>query len=244
MAPVFLPIAVAFGYLFRGYDEGRMPRPATGGGRFLREFPVILQSLLLIAILVLPPFLKDMKLGGDLVIMHSEKWWWLVAIPILTQAALPFLPNLVRRRWKAGWFVTVYALSVLFLISLVFPASDFLAPYKSAYPLSQAIQRLVPEGREVYQYKISLYGIDFYDHMRAPVVEDFGELGFGINLLPPEERARYFLSAEAFYGICKEKGDIYIITQYKERLNNLQQQVPGIEVLWSNGAYYLVHVRR
>ncbi len=242
-APVFLPIAVAFGHLFRRYEEHLSGESLPAGKwALIFDLPVLFQSLVLIVLLLLPPFLKDMKLGGDLVIMHSDKWWWLVSVPILAQMALLVLPGLVQRRRRSGWFMTVYALSAVFLGSLVFPMSDFLTPYKSAYPLAQAMKKHVPENREVYQYKVSFYGIDFYNHQRTAVVEDFGELGFGINLLPPEEKSRYFLSSEAFYQLCKEKGDIYCITQYKERMEDLKKRVQHIEVLWDNGAYYLLRI--
>jgi len=242
IAPVFLPVAVIFGHVFRLYEERFSGLSKIGGKRMLYGLPVVLQSFAFIILMILPPFLKNTRLGGDLVIVYSENWWWLVAVPILSQIAIVFLPGMVQRRLKKGWFTTVYILSALFLSSLVFPASDFLTPYKSAYPVAEAIQTLVPEKKDVYQYKISLYGIDFYNHQRAPVVEDFGELGFGISLLPPAEKARYFLSSDAFYALCKEKGDIYCVTQYKERLEDLKRKVPKVDVLWDNGAYYLLHV--
>jgi hypothetical protein len=242
IAPVFLPLAVAFGHVFRLHEEGSEAPLTNRKRQFLYMIPVFLQSFVFICVLILPPFLKNMKLGGDLVIMHSEKWWWLVALPILTQAAILFLPGLVQRTFKKGWFVTVYALSALFLCSLVFPASDFLSPYKSAYPLTRAIQKYLPGEKDIYQYKISVYGIDFYNHLRAPVVEDFGELGYGISLLSREEKAKYFLSADAFYMLCKEKGDIYCVTQYKERLEDLRKNVSRVNILWDNGAYYLMRI--
>lgn len=244
VAPVFLPLAVAFGHVFRLHEERSGTAPASVKRPFLHMLPIYIQSIVFIFVLVLPPFLKDMKLGGDLVIMHSDKWWGLIALPILTQIGLLFLPDQARRYLKKGWFVTVYALSVLFLGSLVLPASDFLSPYKSAYSLTQAAQRQVPEKKDVYQYKISVYGIDFYSHRRAPVVEDFGELGFGIGLLPQGERERYFLSADAFYKLCKEKDDIYAVTQYKERLEDLKKNVSRVDVLWDNGAYFLVRINK
>jgi 4-amino-4-deoxy-L-arabinose transferase-like glycosyltransferase len=244
VAPVFLPLAVAFGHVFRLHEEKMTGSFAGGGKKFLYMLPVALQSLVFIVVLILPPFLKNMKLGGDLVIMHSEKWWWLVMLPILIQVTILFLPGLVQRSLRKGWFLTVYALSALFLCSLVFPAADFLSPYKSAWPLTRAIQKYVPAGKDVYQYKISLYGIDFYNHLRAPVVEDFGELGYGISLLPWKEKERYFLSADAFHELCKEKGDIFSVTQYKERLESLKRNVSKVDVLWDNGAYYLVRINK
>ncbi|HRR40864.1 MAG TPA: glycosyltransferase family 39 protein [Syntrophales bacterium] len=243
IAPVFPPLAVAFGRLFQLYER-RNRDQAAGWRRLLYESPVFLQSCAFIAALMAPPFLKGSRLGGAFSVIDPARWWLLVAVPIALQVAVLFLPGLVQRRQGKGWFATAYLLWVLFLGSLVFPASEFLSPYKSAYPVAQAVKKLVPPDREVYQYKISLYGIDFYDHIRTPVVDDFGELGYGIGLLPPEEKARYFLTSDAFYRLCEEKGDIYTVTKYKERLEELRKNVSGVEVLWDNGAYYLLIVNK
>lgn len=243
MSPVFPPIALFMGCLFRLYDDVSVTPDMSTANRLLYRSPVFIQSFLLILVLLAPPFLKSMRPGQDLVIMTSGAWPSLIALPILSLVAMTFVPDQVRRRFGKGWFLSVYLLTAVFLASLVFPISDFLTPYKSAYPVSQAIRKYLPEGEMLYQYRISLYGIDFYNHLRAPVVDDFGELGFGIQKLPPSEKARYFLRSEDFYRLCKEKGDIYAVTQYKERLDELRKNVPVVETLWDNGAFYLVRIR-
>ena len=243
IAPVFLPIAVIFGHLFRVYEDRIVSLGKGTAGRLLYDLPIFLQSLLLITLLLLPPFLRNMKLGKALVIMPSGKWWWLIILPILFQVMITFLPNLAKRIWGRGWFLTVYILSGLFLGSLVFPIAEFLTPYKSAHPLTQAIKAFVPASQTLYQYKISLYGIDFYNKIRTPIVDHIGELEFGMKQLPPEERSHYFLSCEEFSKLCKEKGDIYCVTQYKEKVEELKRSVPNLEVLWNYGAFYLLRLR-
>jgi 4-amino-4-deoxy-L-arabinose transferase-like glycosyltransferase len=243
IAPVFLPIALWFGYLFRRYEDGNVSLGKGTAGRLLYNLPILSQSLLLITLLLLPPFLENMKLGKALVIMPSGNWQGLIILPILFQIMITFLPDLVKRIWGRGWFVTVYILSALFLGSLVFPISEFLTPYKSAYPVSQAIRKHLPPNQELFQFRISLYGIDFYNKIRTPLVGACGELEFGFNQLPLEERSRYYLSPEMLLNRCKEKGDIYCVTRYKENVEALKRKVSTLEVLWDNGEFYLLRLR-
>jgi len=239
IAPVFLPAALYFGRLVRSFEDGAV----AALSRRAHLIPVAVQTALFIAVLVLPPFLRNTQIGGDLVLLISERWPLLVAAPIALQIALLVLPDYFERRTGRGWFVSVYAVSVLFLASLLPAANDLLGPYKSVRPVVEAMKIHLPAGRDLYQYRIAMYGIDFYAKVRTPIVDDFGELGFGIAKLPPDERARYFLLSEKFYELVKEKGDIYCVTQYKERLNELQKRLSSVEILWENGAFYLLRLR-
>ena len=187
--------------------------------RLILAAPVILQSLLFMIVLGLPAFIKDLKLGQDLVIMNSQKWWLYAGVPIALQAALVFVPDIVRARWNKGWFVSIYLLSALFLGFLIFPISDFLTPYKSAEPVARAIKKWIPADRGNLPVRIALYMESIFDKIRTPIVEDFGELGFGIRQLCPGERAHYFLSAAQFYGLCKPEG--------KRLLHHTVQGTPG-----------------
>ncbi|MFB3924691.1 MAG: phospholipid carrier-dependent glycosyltransferase [Syntrophales bacterium] len=240
--PVFLPLAVIFARVFRLY-EGRRACNRDKPVNYAWRIPVILQSLLFILLLLAPLFLRSIAFGRDLVIIQSEKWWLLIIFPVLTQIMIVFLPGLIEKKRKGGWFLTVYLLSAAFFASLIFPAADFLSPYKSAYPVARAARENVPPGQELYQYKISLYGMDFYDKIRTPVVEDFGELGYGIKQLPPAERARFFISVPEFYEKCRNNKEIYCMTQYRERLAELKKAVPELEILWDNGAFFLVRLK-
>ena len=242
IAPVFLPIAVLFGGLFSVYDTRDIQTEKAGYNKFLCHLPIILQSLLFIVLLVVPPFIKKPRIEGGLIIMHPEKWWLLVAPLILLQMLIIFLPDVVKRRWHRGWFATIYILTAFFLALSVFPVSEFLTPYKSAYPVACAINTLLPQHQKLYQYKISLYGVDFYNKIRTPLVDDIGELSFGSGTLPREEKKQYFLSSEEFYKLCCEKGEIYCITQYKDRLEELKKHISHIDILWSNGIYYFLRL--
>ena len=69
--------------------------------------------------------------------------------------------------------------------------AHFLTSHKSAYPVSKAIRTWLPQNRELFQFRISLYGIDFYNKIRTPMIDPSGELEFGFNQLRSEERRRY-----------------------------------------------------
>jgi hypothetical protein len=242
IAPVFLPIAVILGHLFRLYEDRSVILRKAVGGRFVYRLPIILQSLLFITLLLSPPFLRNMEFGKAAVVMPSGKWLGLIILPILFQIMIIFLPDLVKRVYQKGWFLTVYLLSALFLGSSVFPIADFLTPYKSAYPMAQAIHALLPPDQELYQLGISLYGIDFYNKIRTPIVAYSGELESGIKQLPSDEKSRYFLSPQEFFNLCKQKGDIYCVIQHKKNVEELKRRVSTLEVLWDNGEFYLLRL--
>jgi 4-amino-4-deoxy-L-arabinose transferase-like glycosyltransferase len=247
VAPVFIPIAVIFGHLFRSYEDRNISLEEGRGRRLLYDLPIILQSLMFIMALILPFFIKNLKLGIELGIdwanIHFEYGWRLILLPILFQVMLIFLPALVIQRWRRGWFLTIYILSALFLVSIHFPMAHFLSPYKSAYPVSKAIYAMLPPNQELFQFRTSLYGIDFYNKIRTPWVGHIGELEFGFIQLPPDERSQYFLSPERFYQRCKGNGDIYCVTRYKKNVEELKRRVSTLEVLWENGEFYLLRLR-
>ena len=235
IAPIFLPIALIFGHLFRIYEDNR--DTAVGTAVPLRyRATVILQALLFIAILLAPLFPHDHQVDPGI-------WWPWMVFPILIQILILFLPDRVRARTGKGWFLTIYILFALFLGSVTFPVAQYLTPYKSAWPLSQAVNTHLPAGATLYQYGISLYGIDFYTGLRTPIVDDIGEVGYGSEQLPREERERYFLSSASFFRLVREKEGVYCATEGSEKLAILKKEVPALTVLWHNDVYYLVKLK-
>ena len=245
IAPIFIPIAVIFGHLFRLYEDRDIHLEKKRGKRFLYDLPIILISLLFIAGLILACLIKNLRLGAYQINLPFENGWWLILLPILFLVMMIFLPLLVERKWRRGWFLTVAILSTLFLGSIHFPISHYLTPYKSASPVSKAIRALLPPNQEVYQFRTSLYGIDFYNKIRTPLVGRYGggELNFGVHQLPLEEKSHYYLSIEEFYDRCKEKGELYCVTKGKENVEALKKEVSTLEVLWENGNFYLLRLR-
>ncbi len=244
IAPIFLPIAIMFGHLFRVYEDRNLSLEKGRPRWALYDLPIILQSSMFITVLILPIFIRNLKLSEDWwANIHFENWWRLILFPILFQMMILFVPSLVQQRWRRGWFPTVTLLSALFLASIQFPIAHFLTPYKSAYPVSRAIHALLPPNQELFQFRVSFYGIDFYNKIKTPLVGKAGELAFGLLQLPPVERSRYYLSPEAFYQHGKENGDIYCVTQYQKNVEELRRRFSILEVLWSEGGFYLLRLR-
>jgi 4-amino-4-deoxy-L-arabinose transferase-like glycosyltransferase len=243
IAPLFVPMAVFAGSILKKYEDDIQPEE-SGREKIFYRFALVLQSLIIIVTLILPPILKkysDPEKG--LVILTSGNWWMYIFLPVIALILMTFLPDFIFRKFRKGWFLAIYLLCVLFLGSLLFPLNDFLAPYRSARVARGAISRYLPAGQDLYQYRVNFYGIDFYNKIRTPIVEDFGELSEGIVKLAPEEKKRYFLSVDEFFTLCAQKKEIYCITQHQDRLKQIKTKIPGAAVLWDNGAFYLLRIR-
>ena len=242
IAPVFLPMALFAGNIFCSYEEA--PTEPAGKRGALYRLLLWVQFLVIVAAMLLPPVLKqyhDPSLG--LVIMISDAWWIYILPVFLAAGLMTFLPDWIARKKQTGWFFSAYLLCCLFLVGLLFPLNDFLSPYRSALVAKEAIARHVPRGKLLYQYRVNFYGIDFYNKIRTPIVEDFGELGDGIAKLPEAERKEYFLSAQDFFEKGRQEKEIYCITQHEERLKELRAHFARVDILWENGAFYLLRIR-
>ena len=186
IAPAVLPLAVVMGHLFRVYEE-RIGSAAGGGGRVWPLLPPLLQALALAGLTAVPLFVEEYRRlgppGGCLL--------WLV-LPALPAAALAIVPELLRRRGRNGWFAAIYLLFALYLATLLMPLSHYLTPGKSALDVVRAVRAHVPAAAVLYQYRTTMYGIDFYTGRQTPIVEDLGELRFGAERISPAERERRF----------------------------------------------------
>lgn len=243
IAPVFLPIALFAACIFKRHEEGPFAEQ-NNRQKIVYRLAITLQSLLFFIVLLLPPVLnKYSDAGKGLVCMVSDKWWLFIIVPVIALFLLTFLPDLIYRKYRKGWFVSIYLLCAILLGSILFPLNDFLSPYRSAKVTREPIARYVPLGQNLYQYKVNFYGIDFYNKIRTPIVEDFGELAEGIAKLPKEEKNQYFLSGNEFFRLCEDKKDIYCITQHNKKLMQIMQRFPATQVLWDNKAFYLLHIK-
>ncbi|HPV49417.1 MAG TPA: glycosyltransferase family 39 protein [Smithellaceae bacterium] len=245
IAPVFLPLAVILGHLFRGYDEQEWRPLRKMTDKLYHYLPVILQSLFFITLLLLPLILKDKtEIGGDLVITQPRNWIWMILPPIIIQLLMIILPDIIKRRFNSGWFSTAYLLSALFLASLIHPVSAFLEPYNSSYQLSQAIKQNLPAGEMIYQYKSFSYGIENYTDIRTAVVGSFGEMNLGVVLISADERAKYFLFPHEFFLLVREKkGAVYCVTTKENNLKELRKEFPHLQVIWSNNIQHFVRLQ-
>ena len=236
IAAIFLPLSLFLGSIFRLYDEQK--GDSISKNNITRDdLPVILQSLIFIIVLTLAvtPFIAKQS--------SSTLWWPWIVVPVILQILLVFLPGYVRRRTGGHWFVTVYIITALFLGSFIFPVSQFISPVKSAYDLVQAVKKYVPPDQELYQYGMSMYGVDFYGKIRTPIVDALGEVRYGSEFLPPAEKEHYFLNSKEFFKLVRQRQITYCATEGQERLEMLRKKVPNITIMWDNKKYYLVRLQ-
>jgi len=244
IAPVFIPLALFAGNIFRNDEEDF--RQLAGKQKMVYRLLVYLQSLIIIIVLLLPPILKQYSdPTRNMVVMVSDSWWIYILPVLLAAVLLMFLPDWVaRKKGVKNWFLTVYLTSALLLVGIIFPINDFLIPYRSALVTRDAIAGHVPKGQLLYQYRENFYGIDYYSKIRTPIVEDFGELVNGIAKMPEAERKKYFLSRGDFFDKITDEKEIYCITQWQQKLKEIQAAAPGVEIIWSNGAFYLLRIKQ
>jgi len=241
--PLFLPMVLFAARIFRNYEEDNALRENAWQMRVYR-FVLVLQSLVLFIAMLVPPFLRPYSdAENNLIVMVSGQWWLYIALPVMVLFLMPFLPDLIHRRFRKGWFLTIYILSAIFLGAILLPLNDFLAPYRSAKIAREAIAKHVPHDRDLYQYRINFYGIDFYNKIRTPIVEDFGELLDGIVKLPQDEKKRYFLYLDEFFALCENQKDVYCITQHNKKLKQIMERFPETKILWNNKAFYLLLIK-
>jgi 4-amino-4-deoxy-L-arabinose transferase-like glycosyltransferase len=231
IAPVFLPLAVMFGRVFRGHEEGEVAR-AGKGRRPLPRLPVLLQALAFFIPMLSGPFLPEHAVPG-------RDWWPLVAVPIALVLLSIFLPDEDDRK---GWFPVTCVLWALLLGSALFPLSRYLASYKSSFPVAQAVRELLPAREELYQYRIYLRGISYYCKIRTPIVGRADELESKKRSLPAEEKARYFLTRAGFYERCRHQGRLYCITKTGDMVEELRTKAGRVTVIWTNNAYCLLRL--
>lgn len=237
ITPIFLPVALGFGHLFRRYEERIRDGKTRASVPLRHRLTGILQAVLFMAVLPAPAVLLEHRVAWG-------AWWPSIVIPFVTQVLILFLPDWIRRKTGRGWFASIYLLFSLFLVSVTLPVAQYLSPYKSAYPLSQAIRQHLPADATLYQYGMSLYGIDFYTGKRTPIVDDIGEVRYGSEQLPAAERERYFLTSDSFFRLVGETDGIYCATENNERLERLKKEVPALRVLWHNVAFALVQLTK
>jgi 4-amino-4-deoxy-L-arabinose transferase-like glycosyltransferase len=235
IAPLFLPIALISGHLFRSHEGHLKADRGHKGLSFTGRLPVILQSVLFMAVLLAPIFLEPHR-------VEWAAWWPWIVIPFILLFLIMFVPDLIKIKFGKGRFAVSYVIFALFLVSVSFSVGRYISPYKSAYPISQAIKNLLPAGAIPYQYGMSLYGIDFYTRMRTPIVDDIGEVRYGSEQLPRQEREKYFLTSSSFFTLVKQKTEIYCATESGEKLERLKKEIPALRVLWHNDAYYLLRL--
>jgi len=237
IAPLFVPLAVLIGHALRTYEEHYAADSGPMGWKPADYLPVFVQTALFYVALVAPVYIAKQRVS-------LEAWWPWIVIPALVLILFLFLPELVRRKYRRGWFLTIYTVAGVFFATLTFPIAHYAAPFKSAYPVVQAMKVHIPPGQVPYQFNTDIYGIDFYARMRTPIVDDIGELDFGVARIPEGERKQYFLMSPDFFRLYRDGKEMYVITEGKGNLLRLKQEAPDMRILWNNGNYQIILLKK
>lgn len=75
------------------------------------------------------------------------------------------------------------------------------------------------------------------------MVDDFGELQFGIAELPREERETYFLEFPDFDRLLASGEPLLVSVTGKKRFAELKRKALKADLIWENGFFYLARVR-
>ena len=236
IAPLFLPLAVMMGQVFRNYEERSMANVGWGmAGKLWRHGPIVLQTLAFCILPLVPLAIPEYIAIG------RPSWIWF-ALPIGIQIAMLLVPAWLKGRVLSGWFLSIYLLFACYMGVVLYPAAHYLSPGKSSQDIVRAVKTYLPKGETLYQYKISMYGVDYYTGQRTPIVDEIGELKFGSDRISAEQRRRYFPTAQEFSQEIKSGTERYCITEGKGHVEGLKKQVPVVRVLWDNGKFYMLHL--
>lgn len=233
IAPLFLPLAVVVGRTL-GVEGTENPSAQGRSYRLLTRVLIPAQSILLAVALWIPPFLRSAN-------VPLTQWWILVLLPTVVILLAPFL--IARAQGERSRFLVLYVLSAVFLAASLLPLSRYLRPYKASLPVAEAIKKVVPAGHDLYQYRIYLRGVPFYCKIRTPIVGRPDELATGRDLLPTEEKARYFLRVDQFYKLGEERGELYVVTKGKDKIEELNRRAPSLDLLWRNETFSVFRLR-
>jgi len=219
--PSFPPLACLMGYLLlskRGEArEGIWPQ---------------VQSFFLLLLIGVPFFVPDWKT------IHPLMWVW-YAIPAAIQIFIMIFHRFIEINNATNRYLMISFLFSLYLMSLIPIVGHYLTPGKSAFQVAQAVERFLPAGEEIYQFRMSQYSLDFYLGRRTPLVDEQGELAPGVKKLPERERRHYFPTSKEFIDDLAEGNVKYVLVDRGERVKWLLAQGLKIEVLWSNQKFYM-----
>ncbi|HYX26254.1 MAG TPA: phospholipid carrier-dependent glycosyltransferase [Thermoanaerobaculia bacterium] len=172
-------------------------------------------------------------------------------IPSLLVLAVPTLAVCLLSAWLwrrgnprslpvLGALAASPVLLVLCLVSLGPRASQRL----SAEPIARFLAGRLAPGDEVYAYRCYPQTLPFYLQRLVGLVEYQGELAFGIQHLPPEERIRRFPGAAQFRPVWASDRTVYLVLE-AEKLPRMQSDglAPGT-ILMRQEKYLLMTNRR
>ena len=152
--------------------------------------------------------------------------------PVLLAVALLALATAATAAWL--WYRSrteedrsraIMALSgaAVLLVGCLWAVGPRVAGSQSSRDLARVLKERLGPGDEVYSYHCYPQTLPVYLGRQIGVVHYRGELGFGIDHLPPDERARRFPTSAQFAPAWRSGRPIYVVLQSKD-LDRMQRE--------------------
>lgn len=233
--PVFPPLAVLYGLIIKKGEEGWQLLRFKPSRRFTWWLlPVYIQAFIMAVVVLVPFFIEEYRA------MEPPAWPFLL-FPFLIQCAIPFVPVIGGRKDPhREWFVVTAIMTAAYWALLIVPVGHYLTPGKSAFQVAAAVASHLPQGERLYQYRITMYGIDFYNRIDTAIVDDPGELGYGMGKMDRDERRIHFPTREEFFRTVAEGRASFVVTEGLPKVEELKKVFPASRVLWDNKKFYML----
>lgn len=222
VAPIFPPLAVFLGRALSLWVDRE-------DGSVRCRFPLALAALLAAAIAFLPAFGRHRT--------DPAGWAWMTAVPVLLILSWGAIPLFLRRLGPDRVILCSFLLLGLFLFSLNRPSGAFLGEYKSVKHLSSVLRESLRPGDVVVQYGIYRQGLAFYTHRRAVLVDDAGELEFGMERA--RDREEYFLDDDGFRRLWESDRRVFCLFK-RDAMPRIREEFPEARLLYRSDAGILV----
>ena len=194
MTPLFPPLAVLFGRglsLWADREEGGAPVLA----------PLVFSMILGVGLFVAPLLAKTPIPPGE--------WAPVIAPSVLLILAFGVVPLFVRRLGVGRVVLASFALLALFLCSLNGPAGMLIGDNRSGKAFSELLNAQMRPEDVLAQYQVYNQSVPFYTERRSVLVEEAGELEFGMLHAP--DRADWFIDGAAFDNLWRSEKRVFCI---------------------------------
>jgi 4-amino-4-deoxy-L-arabinose transferase-like glycosyltransferase len=222
VAPIFPPMAVLFGralVLWADREDGAVRC----------RFPLALGAVLAGGVLFFPPFTQHVVPLGE--------WVPMTALPAALILAWGALPLYVRRLGAERVVLLSFLFLALFLTALNPPAARYLSNYKSVKNLAAVLNASLREGDAVAQYNTYRQALPFYTKKRFILVNEMGELQFGVERAP--DRGKWFLDDRAFLALWNSDRRVFCVFK-RDALPMIRQKFPVHRLLYDTDEGILI----
>ena len=194
MTPLFPPLAVLGGRALSCREE-------AGEGSTPARTPLAFALLLSAGLLLAPKLAKEP--------LALAEWLPLVAPSLLPLLAFGAVPLFARRLGAFRVVLACFACLALFLCSLNRPAAALIGENRSGKGFAEVLKREMREGDVVAQFRTYVQSVPFYTKRRNVLVEEVGELEFGMQ--HAADRSSWFLDKAAFDNLWRSDRRVFCI---------------------------------